>query len=212
VNVMEIFRVIKEKPNSVIAPYLTRYISLLEREEGERLKFVEFVRSISKYCLLNPPQILQFVFQCIDENQDGFVNKQEIMRFLRTEHDGKLIFPNNYMRAVELFETQRADKIDWIEFLRLVREVPYLSFPAFRLQQALRLYTLGEFTWRKINKRLINRKSMQELREKEQEAHRQSVQEKIWKLQQYTAENKLTLTSQRSYAAKPRGIVRKHSL
>ena len=209
---MEIFKVIKEKPSSVIAPYLIRYISLLEREEGERLKFVEFVRSISKYCLLSPAQILQFVFQCIDENQDGFISKQEIMQFLRTEQDGKLIFPNNYLRAVELFETQRADKIDWIEFLRLVREVPYLSFPAFRLQQALRMYTLGEFTWKRIHKRLLKRKDMQEIRAKEAEIHRQTIQEKIWKLQQYASENKLTLTSQRSFIGKPKRKGRRLSL
>lgn len=59
VSVIEIFKLIKEKPNSVIAPYLIQYIDDLEKESGERLSFVEFVRSIAKYCLLTPTQILK---------------------------------------------------------------------------------------------------------------------------------------------------------
>jgi hypothetical protein len=68
---MEIFALIGEKPNSVVAPYLIEYISDLEKEEGERLTFIDFVRSISKYCLLTSYQILKFVFQAIDENRSG---------------------------------------------------------------------------------------------------------------------------------------------
>jgi len=183
VSVVEIFRLIKERPNSVIAPYLIEYISDLEKEQGDRLSFVEFVRSIAKYCLLTPPQILKFVFQCIDENRNGTINKEEIMLFLRAERDGKMIFPNNYMKAVELFETQRSDSISWLEFVRLVREVPYLGYPAFRLQTQLRIYTLGTITWSNIARRLIKRKKDEIKKAEEDAIQNQMMQEKIWDMQ-----------------------------
>lgn len=34
------------------------------------------------------------------------------MLFLKAEQDGIKIFPNNYLKSVELFETERSDKID----------------------------------------------------------------------------------------------------
>ena len=39
---------------SVIAPYLIEYISDLEKEQGERLSFVEFSRSIAKVLPSHP--------------------------------------------------------------------------------------------------------------------------------------------------------------
>ena len=47
--------------------------------------------------------------------------------------EDKLIYPVNNMRAVELFKCDRGDRIDKKMFLRLVTDVPYLIFPAFRL-------------------------------------------------------------------------------
>lgn len=59
VSIVEIFELIREKPSSIVAPFLIEYISDLEKERGDRLSFVDFTRSISKYCLLNPTQILK---------------------------------------------------------------------------------------------------------------------------------------------------------
>jgi Ca2+-binding EF-hand superfamily protein len=217
VSVVEIFRLIKEKPDSVIAPYLIEYISDLEKEEGERLTFEQFTRSVAKYCLLTPTQLLQcnphlVVFQCIDENRNGVVTKEEIMLFLRAERDGKMIFPDNYIKAIELFETNRSDTIDWSksyleEFVRLVKEVPYLSFPAFRLQETLRLYTLGARTWSAIERRL--RKRQREAKAKDEEAKKRKdlLQEQVWKFQSKLELNELN-ESARSFVvkkAKPQG-------
>lgn len=120
------------------------------------------------------------VFTCIDENRDNNLTKEEIMYFLQRKFDGKFIFPNNYLKSIELFETERSDKIDWsrlyvVEFVRLAREVPYIVFPAFRLQESLRFYTLGEAKWKKISKRMMNRKKNSE---KEDEANEDEKEKK----------------------------------
>ena len=107
------------------------------------------------------------------------------MFFLKREYNGKLIFPNNYLRSIELFETERSDLIDWskayaVEFVRLAREVPYIVFPAFRLQETLRHYTLGEGTWKKINERLIKKKRNAEKEAELAAEELQQEQERHW--------------------------------
>lgn len=111
------------------------------------------------------------------------------MLFLRAERDGKMIFPDNYIKAIELFETKRSDEINWSEiyseeFVRLVKEVPYLSFPAFRLQETLRLYTLGNRTWDAVERRLRRRLQEAQTQKEEKEKREATLQEQIWKFQQ----------------------------
>ena len=65
-----------------------------------------------------------------------------------------------------------------------MKEVPYLSFPAFRLQETLRLYTLGIGTWASIEKRLRRRQHEVEVREEERTKREVKLQEQIWKFQE----------------------------
>lgn len=128
------------------------------------------------------------VFKCIDENRDDYLSKDEIMFFLKRQHEGKMIFPNNYLKSIELFKTDRSDKIDWsifyiVEFVRLAREVPYIVFPAFRLQNSLRLYSLGPLEWKKVNKRLLKKKKHDAKEAEIKALEVQKEQEKIWSQQ-----------------------------
>jgi hypothetical protein len=189
----EIFKVIKEKEDSIIAPYLIEYISDLEKGSGGQLSFPEFVRSIAKFCLYTPTQIIQcnkqsVVFMCIDENRGGTVTKEEIIFFLKRTINGKMVFPSSYLKSVELYETERSDLIDWSnlqtgEFVKMSREVPYLVFPAFRLQNTLRMYTLGRLTWKRVYQDLLDRKRNEAKRQEEEQEHEREQQEKVWALQ-----------------------------
>lgn len=68
--------------------------------------------------------------------------------------------------------------------MRLVKEVPYLSFPAFRLQETLRLYTLGNRTWTSIEHRLRKRQKETQAIEEETQRKKQLLQEQVWKFQE----------------------------
>lgn len=125
---------------------------------------------------------------CIDENRSGSVTKEEIIFFFKREVEGKMIFPSSYLKSVELFETERSDKIDWSnfhveEFVKMSKEIPYLVFPAFRLQNTLRLYTLGPFAWKRIYARLLDKKKNEAKREEEEVEALRKQQEKVWALQ-----------------------------
>lgn len=56
------------------------------------------------------------------------------------------IFPGNFSRALEEFDTNDDGEIDFDEFRELNRRYPMVLFPAFRLQDAFRRKTLGAWT------------------------------------------------------------------
>lgn len=148
------------------------------------------------------------MFKCIDQNHNGHVNKEEILLFLKADRDGERIFPPNYMKAVENFETRDTYLIDFgqlyaDEFIRLVKEVPYLSFPAFRLQKSLRAFTLGERKWKKIAKRLEKRMKREAQIKETQFERTKTIKQKQWEILDFSKD------SARSYNVKPQGLKQK---
>ncbi len=59
-------------------------------------------------------------------------------------------YPGNFENAFDAFDTNDDGVIDFTEFVELDRRYPMILFPAFRLQQKLQKFTLGEKTWVKI--------------------------------------------------------------
>ena len=97
INADEIFKILKIKPDSILAPYLIDYISDLEKDDVKTLSFPEFIRLISKLCLFTPTQIMQcnknsVVFKCIDENKDNCLSKDEIIFFFEKRTQWKKNF------------------------------------------------------------------------------------------------------------------------
>lgn len=81
----------------------------------------------------------------------GRKEKQKIIR----------LYPTNTNLAIDLFRFARGDKIDIEEFTECVKQVPYFSYPAFRLQEQMREYFGGFALW-------ANSKAKIEEEEKEQ--------------------------------------------
>ena len=107
-----------------------------------------------------------FVFKMLDKDRDDYISKKDIFRHLMIERNKQMIYPVNNLRAVELFKCERGDRIDRKMFLKLIVQVPYLVFPAFRLQEEFREVIVGFRFWRKIAKRVEakenERKKMEE--------------------------------------------------
>jgi len=57
------------------------------------------------------------------------------------------------MRAIELINLERGDKITKNEFITVVQTLPYTVFPAFRLQNQMKEMFGGYFFWNKCKKR-----------------------------------------------------------
>ncbi len=51
------------------------------------------------------------VFNLLDRDRDGEISKKDLFRLFTIVVDGNQVFPTNNMRAVELINLERGDKI-----------------------------------------------------------------------------------------------------
>ena len=58
--------------------------------------------------------------------------------------DGGAAFPTNFTRALEDFDVNEDGLIDYKEFILIERRYPMILFPAFKLQDCMQRFSLGE--------------------------------------------------------------------
>lgn len=140
--------------------------------------FDEFLHAITAFCLFNKDEMVMFVFKMFDKDRDEYISKKDIYRHLMLERSDQMVYPINNMRAVELFKCERGDRIDRKVFLRLVVQIPYLIFPAFRLQEQFIEAIVGFRFWRRIAKRVEAKENdRKKLEEKRKTRERQKERE-----------------------------------
>ena len=90
----------------------------------------------------------------LDLDRDGELSKKDLFRLFTLNVDRTNVFPVNNMRAVELVSIERGDKITKPDFISVVQQLPYIAFPAFRLQDEMRESWGGYRFWRKAKVKL----------------------------------------------------------
>ena len=85
INLDSFFIFIEEELSSIISPYLERFFFLIEKEDIDKITFIEWLPAICVFCLYTSERIIQFVFNMIDADQDGFIGKRDMMKFLDCE-------------------------------------------------------------------------------------------------------------------------------
>ncbi|KRX00138.1 hypothetical protein PPERSA_10637 [Pseudocohnilembus persalinus] len=138
VTLVNLFEFLKEELTSTLSPYLRRLFILIEKESNDKISFVEWLPAICVYCLYPKERIYSFVFAMIDDDHDQSISKKDMIKFLVQDHNGQKIFPINFIRAIEILEVPRSDKITFDQFKRLQQKIPFLCYPAFRLQETLK--------------------------------------------------------------------------
>lgn len=56
----------------------------------------------------------------LDKDRDEEISKKDLFRLFLTERDNEELFPNPIMRAVELLDLERGDKISKHDFVIVV--------------------------------------------------------------------------------------------
>lgn len=64
----------------------------------------------------------------------------------RVVNNASPMFPGNFQRALDEFDVNEDGLIDYNEFVELDRRYPLVLFPAFKLQDMMQKYSLGECT------------------------------------------------------------------
>ena len=110
--------------------------------------FCTFCR-LPAFATFNEIDVLKFCFALFDDDKNGFIEKDELDYLLECLHDG------GYAAKIEELllnvDTDRDQRIDFVEFSELNTAYPFLLFPAYKFQQAIVRETFGEQQWERKN-------------------------------------------------------------
>lgn len=136
-----------ETDSSVIFPYLDGLFKLAKQTEPRQVDFFEWMAMVIDYCLMTNDQMAKFIFRVVDTNNDEIISKRDILRLFSQQRGGRRIFPLNYLKLIEVVELDRSDAISRHEIGKVIQHVPFLLYPAVRLQQDMRERIIGEKFW-----------------------------------------------------------------
>ncbi|KAG7382295.1 Sphingosine kinase 2, partial [Phytophthora boehmeriae] len=123
--------------------------ALIDEDSSGVLDFSEYVEALGKFCLLSKEDMLKFCFNVFDNDKNGTIEGEELTHLVEILHQDDQT--SNMKQALRTFDFNGDGKIDFSEFKQLNTQFPSLLYPAFRIQQNMRIFTLGEKWWeRKI--------------------------------------------------------------
>ncbi|KAJ8524631.1 hypothetical protein ON010_g16486 [Phytophthora cinnamomi] len=116
--------------------------ALIDEDNSGVLDFSEYVEALGKFCLLNKEDMLKFCFNVFDDDRNGTIEGEELTHLLEILHADEQT--SNMKHALKTFDFNGDGKIDFSEFKQLNAQFPSLLYPAFRIQQNMKIFTLGE--------------------------------------------------------------------
>lgn len=152
----ECYKLIQEPRTTMLAPVLDSLFHMADRNNNGSLVFEDFLVAFCCYCALSKEEVLQFMFIVLDEDRSGSISKPELMAFFSyvgpSASDSTPIFPVNNKNALDLFHNGNWRQLFFDEFASLSDSFPYITNPAFQLQQMFRERLLGTKFWAQWDK------------------------------------------------------------
>jgi Ca2+-binding EF-hand superfamily protein len=139
---------LQETDTSIVYPYLQGLFKLVKQSEPRQVDFFEWMAMVIDYCLMTGDQMAKFIFRVIDTNNDEIISKRDILKLFSQKNRGKRIFPLNYLKLIEVIDLDRSDSISKHEINKVISHVPFLMYPAIRLQHDMRKRIIGEAFWK----------------------------------------------------------------
>jgi Ca2+-binding EF-hand superfamily protein len=139
-----------ETMGEVRSPFTDKLFELIDIDASGTIDFEEFVHVMATYCMFTKEEILKFCFETFDVDGSGTIDEKEFLRLCDFVNNGQPIFPGNFKTALLQFDTNDDGVIDYQEFLKIYKRFPLILFPAFRLQDSMQKFSLGERAWLRI--------------------------------------------------------------
>jgi Ca2+-binding EF-hand superfamily protein len=139
-----------ESIHEVKSPFTDALFAVMDMDPSDEIDFEEYIRICATYCLYTREEILRFCFETYDHDGSGAIDEDEFMELCATVNNAAPAFPGNFSTALEQFDVNEDGLIDFNEFCEIDRRFPLVLFPAFRLQDHMQKYTIGETEWLKL--------------------------------------------------------------
>merc|ERR1719198_1947920 len=86
--------------------------------------------------------MIKFCFQVFDTDKSGYIDEEELKNLVRMLHVAGVVV--NIKKALYQYDKDQDGQISYDEFEHMCNIYPKLLFPAYRIQESIRKYTLGE--------------------------------------------------------------------
>lgn len=93
-------------------------------------------------------------FYIFDKDKHGFIEQDELKFLVQTLHQSDI--KGNVMSAFRAVAFNEDGKFDFKEFVKLNEDFPTVLFPAFRLQQSMKINIMGEAWWDRKAEIMVN--------------------------------------------------------
>lgn len=121
------------------APQVEKLFQLFDRDKSGQIDVKEFMIGLANFSGASKEEKLKFAFMVFDEDGNGVITKQELIKILKANHMAGT--EKEVMRKAETIMMQ-ADKdgdgvISFDEFVIVSKKFPNILFPAYSLGQKL---------------------------------------------------------------------------
>ena len=152
ITIFDLYRLLDIKMTSFMAPFVDRFYINISKEFEGKILFEELIPNLISFCLFSPDKIIEFIFNMIDKNNDGFVKKSDIIKLIKLKRESEHMFFENSLKALEDYSHyKRGDRISLEEFVEMSLKLTFIIFPAMSLQTLIRNKCVGNSFWEKLH-------------------------------------------------------------
>lgn len=105
------------------------------------------MKATAVFCMLSPTDLLKFVFACYDEDGYGTIDNNEFKQMLASFHPRHS--DEHVARALQEFDLTEDGNMSFETFESLIKKLPHLLYPAFRVQEKMQKRFMGRRFWKR---------------------------------------------------------------
>jgi Ca2+-binding EF-hand superfamily protein len=105
------------------------------------------LKATAVFCMLSSSDLLKFVFACYDEDGYGTIDNNEFKQMLASFHPRHS--DEHVARALKEFDLTEGGSMSFETFESLIKKLPHLLYPAFRVQEKMQKIFMGRRFWKR---------------------------------------------------------------
>merc|ERR1712113_1354376 len=137
------------------APIIDALFFMADGQSQGCVEFQDLVITLICFCSLTKEEMLQLFFIIVDKDRNGRIEKEELLDFFSTVPEGNSaqpIFPVNNKNALDRFRGGKWLSLEFDGLAQLCERFPYISYPAYHVQESFRRQLLGSRFWSQLDK------------------------------------------------------------